>query len=159
MSSKEKPKSQQAASGAEKGKEVKIVTRHVVTPADVEKSPRLLKLLYTISIAGPISERALVALLYELKNRGVELDYNFAVIGNIISSRDALNDLTMLKYVGFVEVAQNKKLRISALGKEFLESKRSLLGEAAEGIRKLYEEVKPKIAPIDLEVEVRGRKK
>lgn len=159
MSSKEKPKAAQATSGAEKGKEIKIVTRHVVTPADIEKNPRLLKLLYAISLAGPISERALVALLYELKGKGIELDYGFTTIGNIVSSRDVLNDLTMLKYVGFVEVAQNKKLRLSTLGKEFLDAKRSLLGDIAESMKKAYEEVRPKIAPIDLEVEVKGRKK
>jgi hypothetical protein len=45
-------------SGAEKSKDVKIITRHVVTLSEVEKNPRLVTLLYIVSLAkNGISEK------------------------------------------------------------------------------------------------------
>lgn len=158
MSSKDKSKATQAT-GTEKTKEIKIITRQVVSIGEVQKNPRLLRLLYVISLAGSLSEKALVTLLYEFKVKGYDLGYNFATIGGTVTSRDVLNDLTMLKYLGLVEVGPNRKLRIAGSGREFLDAKREELKNDEQTIKSLYEELKPKILPMDLEVEVKSRQK
>jgi len=145
-------------SSAEKSKEVKIVTKHVVTPSDIEKNPRLITLLYIISLArNGISEKALVNLLYLMRESGVNLGYNFIVLGNTPTSKDLLGDLTLLKYAGLVEVSENKKLLITSLGKELLSKTLALLGDQESAIKKLYETLYPKVAPIDVEIDLKSR--
>jgi len=145
-------------SSAEKSKEVKIVTKHVVTPSDIEKNPRLITLLYIISLArNGISEKALVNLLYSMRESGVNLGYNFIVLGNTPTSKDLLGDLTLLKYAGLVEVSENKKLLITSLGKELLSKTLALLGDQESAIKKLYETLYPKVAPIDVEIDLKSR--
>lgn len=144
--------------GSEKGKEVKIVTRHVVTLSDVEKNPRLLTLLYIISLAkNGISEKALVNLLYLMKENGLNLGYSFVVIGNTPSSKDLLGDLTVLKYTGLVEVAGNKKLVVTSLGKELLSKVASVISAQEDTIKKLYEVLYPKVVPVDVEIDLKSR--
>ncbi len=145
-------------SSTEKSKEVKIITKHVVTPSDIEKNPRLVTLLYVMSLAkNGISEKALVNLIYLMRESGVNLGYNFTVLGNMPTSRDLLGDLTLLKYAGLVEVSENKKLLITSLGKELLGKASSLLGEQESAIKNLYETLYPKVAPIDVEIDLKSK--
>jgi len=156
---KEKKEATQAGGGAEKGKEIKIITKPVITPSDLERNPRAVKLLYIISLTNGISERALMHLLYLMKQNGYDLGYSFTILAQNPTSRDVLNELTMLKYLGFVEVGANKKLVVTGSGREFLDAHMGIIGEDSENIKKLFNELKPKIAPIDVEVDIKSRRK
>ena len=141
-----------------KSKELKIVTRHVITVQDIEKDPKKVKLLYIISEIGGISEKALQYLLYYMKEEGYDLGYNFVMLGQFPSSKEILNDSLALRYVGLLETNPRKKLVITSLGKEFLEKHADKIPEEEkEKIKKLIEELRIKIAPIDAEVELRAR--
>jgi hypothetical protein len=145
-------------SGAEKSKDVKIVTRHVVTLSEVEKNPRLVTLLYIVSLAkSGISEKALVNLVYLMRENGFNLGYNFVVVGNTPTSRDLLGDLTLLKYIGLVEVAGNKKLVVTSLGRELLSKVVPVISSQEDTIKKLYEALYPKVAPVDVEIDLKSR--
>jgi len=145
-------------SGAEKSKDVKIVTRHVVTLSEVEKNPRLVALLYIVSLAkSGISEKALVSLVYLMRENGFNLGYNFVVVGNTPTSRDLLGDLTLLKYIGLVEVAGNKKLVVTSLGRELLSKVAPVISSQEDTIKKLYEALYPKVAPVDVEIDLKSR--
>ncbi|MEM1864320.1 MAG: hypothetical protein QXN10_05415 [Desulfurococcaceae archaeon] len=151
-------KKQSKTTTTEKSKEIKIVSKQVVTLSDIEKNPRLIKLLYIISLTNGISEKALIQLLYLMKENGLDLNYRFINIANMISSKDVLNELVMLKYAGLIEVI-HRKIAITGLGKEFLSKKLDKLGNDAEVLKKLYSELKPKIAPIDVEIDIKARRK
>jgi len=145
---------------ATKGKELKIVTRHVVSLTDVEKNPRLIKLLYITSLFKDISEKALLHLLYYMRQNGYDLGYNFVVIGQTPTSKDVSSDLAVLKYLGLLEVNEKKKLAISSLGKEFIvKHLETTLKNEKEAIDKLVNELKVKIAPIDAEVEIKVKRR
>ncbi|MCY0868359.1 MAG: hypothetical protein OWQ48_03905 [Desulfurococcus sp.] len=153
-------KKPQQEAGSEKSKEVKIIARQVVTPHDLERNTRAVKLLYLVSLNGGsgISEKALVNLAYLMKQSGYDLGYSFVLLGQNPSSRDLLNDLTMLKYLGFVEVNAKRKLVATGLGKEFLETHATIISDA-EVLKNLFNELKPKIAPFDVEVDVKARRR
>lgn len=106
-----------------KTKELKIVTKHVVTIDDVARDPRKLKLLYLINALEEISEKALQYLIYWLKKeKQLDLGYEFLVIGNVPSSKELKTDIVALLYVGALETnPRNKKLRVTSVGKELLE--------------------------------------
>jgi hypothetical protein len=145
---------------ATKGKELKIVTRHVVSLTDVEKNPRLIKLLYITSLFKDISEKALLHLLYYMRQNGYDLGYNFVVIGQTPTSKDVSSDLAVLKYLGLLEVNEKKKLATSSLGKEFIvKHLETTLKNEKEAIDKLVNELKVKIAPIDAEVEIKVKRR
>jgi hypothetical protein len=145
---------------ATKGKELKIVTRHVVSLTDVEKNPRLIKLLYITSLFKDISEKALLHLLYYMRQNGYDLGYNFIVIGQTPTSKDVSSDLAVLKYLGLLEVNEKKKLVTSSLGKEFIAKHlETTLKNEKEAIDKLVNELKVKIAPIDAEVEIKVKRR
>ena len=145
-------------SGSEKSKEVKIITKHVVTLSEVEKNPRLLTLLYIISLAkNGISEKALVNLIYYMRESGLNLGYNFIVISSTPTSRELLGDLTLLKYTGLVEVSQNKKLVVTSLGREVLSKVSPAISNQEDFIKKLYETLYPRIVPVDVEIDLKSR--
>lgn len=146
-------------SGTTRSKEVKIVTKQVVSLSDVSRDPRRVKLLYVISTYGPITEKALNQLIYELKEKGIDLKYGFSNIGKTPVSRDLGNDITMLKYTGLIEVNNFRKLTLSSLGKEFLEKNMEAIGEVErETLKNVVNELKPKIKATDLEIEIKFRK-
>ncbi len=138
-----------------KSKELKIITRYVVTLKDVERDPRKIKLLYTIKSYGEISEKALQYLVYHLaKDKGIDLGYKFLVIGNVPSSKELKEDMVALLYVGLLETnPRNKKLRVTSLGNEFLE-KTKILEPDIEKLSKSIEELRSRIQSIDAEVEM-----
>lgn len=146
----------------EKGKEIRIVTRHIVTASDVAKNPRALKLLYLISLAANgISEKALSHLVYNIeKNSNVNLGYSFALLGDTPVSRDLVNDLTSLKYTGLVEMSlKNRKLVLTGLGKEVLEKAMESIQSDVDALRKAFEETWPKIAPVDVEATLKAKRR
>jgi len=140
-----------------KTKELKIITRHVITIDDIKKDPRKVKLLYIISEIGSISEKALQYLLYYMKENGYDLGYYFVLLGQTPSSKELLNDTLALRYVGLLETNPRKKLVVTSLGKEFLDKNSNIIpDEEKDQIKKLIEELRIKIAPIDAEVELRA---
>jgi len=142
-----------------KSKEIKIITRHVITIDDIVKDPRKIKLLYIISEIKEISEKALQYLLYEMKEKEYDLGYTFTVVGKTPTSKDVLNDLLALKYTGLVETNPARKLIVSSLGREFLEKHVDKISEEErETIKNLVEQLRVKIRPIDVEVEMRFRR-
>ncbi len=142
-----------------KSKELKIITRHVITIDDIKKDPRKVKLLYIISTTSGISEKALQYLLYYMKEEGYDLGYKFVMLGAVPSSKEILNDTLALRYVGLLETNPRRKLVVTSLGKEFLEKEGSkyISDDEKDQIRKLVEELRVKIAPIDAEVELMSR--
>ena len=146
--------------GGEKGKEIRIVTKHVVTVSDVEKNPRLIKLLYVLSIPRDgISEKGLTYVLYYMSEKNKSIGYTFTTVGGTPVSRDLMNDLTLLKYTGLVEVDESKKLRVTGMGKELLDKVSQKMLSDFEELRKLFEENWPKVLPIDVEVSLKSRKR
>lgn len=142
-----------------KTKEIKIVTKQIITLDDILNDPRKIKLLYIISEFGGLSEKALQHLIYEMKLKEYDLKYDFTLVGKIPSSKELLNDLLALKYTDLVETTSSKKITISSRGKEFLEKYGDKISsEEKENIKKLVEELRVKIKPLDLEVEMKFRK-
>lgn len=149
-------------SGGEKGKEIKIVTKHIVTVADIVKNTRALRLLYIISLAeNGISERALQRLVYSIeKETGLKLGYNFTLLGDQPVSRELLNDLTSLKYTGLVEVSlKNRKLVVTGSGREVIDKSTSLIQSDIEVLKRTYTEIWPKIAPVDVEASLKATRR
>lgn len=138
-----------------KSKELKIITRHVVTVNDVLKDPRKIKLLYLIKEFGEISEKALQYLVYWLKSeKGVDLGYDFLVIGNVPSSKDLKMDIVALLYVGALETnPKNKKLRVTGIGEELL-GKVDIDKEELEKLVSNAKDFEAKVRSIDAEVEL-----
>ena len=150
------PKEQAQQPATEKSKEVKIIAKQVFTLSDIEKNPRALKLLYIINNVGSISEKALQYLLYHMRESGVDFKYAFTTIGGVPSSRELLNEILSLKYVGLLESLPNRKIVLTGLGKEFLASRLNALSEEEKNLlNKVLEEAKPKIVPIDAEVDIK----
>ena len=138
-----------------KSKELKIITRHVVTINDVLKDPRKIKILYLINEFEEMSEKALQYLVYWLKSeKNIDLGYDFLVIGNVPSSKDLKMDLVALLYVGALETdPKNKKLRVTSIGKELL-GKTNLDKEELDKIVVNAKEYEAKVKSIDAEVEL-----
>jgi len=150
-----------SAGGEKKGKEIKFETRHVITRDQVLKNERLMKTLLTINLYGDISEKALHTLVHDLKEAGIDLGYSFLKIGNVITSKQLKDDVISLLYVDFIEsVGRAKKFRVTGMGKEALEQF-SIDKEFLDKLKKKIEELRPKIAAIDAEVELshRGRRR
>jgi len=141
-----------------KSKELKIITRHVITIDDIKRDPRKIKLLYLIDQYGGISEKALQYLVYYMKESGYDMGYKFIMLGTTPSSKELHNDLVALLYVGLVETSPRRKIVSTSLGKEFLEKiKDSIPSEDTEAIKKLIDELRTKVTPIDMEVELASR--
>ncbi len=145
-------------SSSTKSKELKIITRHVITLDDIKNDPRKIKLLYIIDTVGGISEKALQHLIYYMKNSEYDLGYDFILLGNTPSSKMLHNDIVALLYVGLIETNPRRKLVTTSLGKEFLEKvKDNIPEDEKENIKKLIDDLRIKIAPIDMEVELSYR--
>ncbi len=141
-----------------KSKELKIITKHVITIDDIKRDQRKIKLLYIIQTYGGISEKALQHLIYNMKDSGYDLGYKFIMLGNTPSSKELHNDLVALLYVGLTETNPRRKIIVTSLGKEFLENmKDSIPSEDRDSIKKLVDELRIKVTPIDMEVELASR--
>ncbi len=128
------------------GKELRIVTRPVVTIDAVKKDLKKLLLLHVIKEMKEISERSLSKLIHMLKDeKGVDLGYEFLVIGDVASSRALAEDLRILLYLGLIETHPvTRKLRLTSTGEEFLEQN-PVDEEKLKEIKEALEELKPKI--------------
>ncbi|HDN75987.1 MAG TPA: hypothetical protein ENG05_02535 [Acidilobales archaeon] len=142
-------------------KEIKIVTRPVVTVDAVKRDLRKLKLLHLISMVGDISEKALTQLLYRLKNeKDYDLGYKFFVIADVPNSKELLEDIRVLLYLGLIESDPiTRKLRLTSLGKEFLEREGNKVGsDELSKLNEIIEEFKTYIKSLDstAEIVIRG---
>ncbi len=141
-----------------KSKELKLVTKQVVTSDSVKEDKRKLQLLYLISNFDGISEKALLYTISELKNKGLDLGYNIVTLGNNVTSPQVKDDLTALLYLGLLENDQAKMLKVSSNGKDFLES--NTVDEAFKNqLTSLIQELKEKIKAIDEEQRLRSRRR
>jgi len=141
-----------------KSKELKLVTKQVVTSDSVKEDKRKLQLLYLISNFDGISEKALLYAISELKNKGLDLGYTIVTLGNNVTSPQVKDDLTALLYLGLLENDQAKMLKVSSNGKDFLES--NPVDEAFKNqLTTLIQELKEKIKAIDEEQRLRSRRK
>jgi uncharacterized protein YwgA len=136
----------QKGSGKSSGKELRIVTKKVVSEDLVKKDAKKMKLLKIINELNQISERSLTKLLYLLKNeKNVDLGYKFIMLGDSPSSREVAEDLRILLYLGLLETDPiTRRLRLTSNGKEFLENN-PIEGPEVEELLKALEELKPKI--------------
>ncbi len=152
----------QPSTSTTKSKELKIVTKYVATLDDVKNDLRKLKVLYIINFFNDISEKALQHLIYNMKEHGYQLYQDFMVIGGTPFSKALKNDLMILLYVGLLETNVRRKLSLTSLGKETLrECLEKVPSIDKDSMLKLVNELKPKIALIDAEVELtfRGAKR
>lgn len=141
-----------------KSKELKLVTKQVVTSDSVKEDKRKLQLLYLISNFDGISEKALLYAISELKNKGLDLGYNIVTLGNNVTSPQVKDDLTALLYLGLLENDQAKMLKVSSNGKDFLEG--NPVDEAFKNqLTSLIQELKEKIKAIDEEQRLRSRRR
>lgn len=145
MSSQQKP-----------SKELRIITRPVVTIEDIKSNDRLKRLVYIMGLYGEITERGLQHLIYEVQKAGYELGYSFLTIKNMVSSKTLREDVVELLYVGILESdPRSKKFKLTSQGQEFLsEISSSIPSEEAEKVRGMVEEVRAKITTIDAEAEL-----
>ncbi len=152
--------------GSGKSKELKIVTRHVVTLDQVKEDKTKLMLLHAIKAYGEITEKALQHLIHELQQFGVEMGYEFIMIGNTPSSKRLREDVVALLYVGLLETnPKNKKLRLTSMAESEFLPQVSLPEEDVKKISDAVEQARAKISAIDAEVELatmlerRGRRR
>ena len=139
-------------------RELVIVTRPAVTPQQIERDPRKMKLMLVLKAMddqGGVYERSLVNLLYWLKTeKGIDLGYNFLVVGNVPTSKELHEDIVALLYVGFAETdPRTRKLRLTNDGKEFLE-KKGFDEEFYKQLKQAVDELKPKLAALDAQIEL-----
>ncbi len=131
-------------------KELKIVTRPVVTVDEVLKDSRKVGVLSVVSRLGEVSERGLVNALYILKTeKGKDLGYQFQVVGKAVNSRDLLEDVRILLYLGLLEVTERRKLRLTSLGKELLDKVGASAGGSLDEVLQAVEEIKQRVISED----------
>ena len=141
-----------------KSKELKIMARQVVTAEDVSKSRRSVILLHIVKRLGEVSEKGLTHLLYKMKEKGVDVGYNFVKIGKVIGSNELHQEIMDLLYVGLIErIPSKNKLRITSDGEEFLEKKVKVDEEEVSRILSLVDQLKSNINVIEAEAEMKSR--
>lgn len=140
-------------------KELKIVTRPVVTIDSVKSDVTKLKLLHIIKHLNSVSEKALTHLIHLLQNEAkVQLKYNFINIGGVPCSKQLRDDINVLLYLGLVETdAVSRKLKLTSNGIEFLE-KHGLSNDELKTLLASVDELKSKTSSIDAEADLSARK-
>ncbi|MEM0373375.1 MAG: hypothetical protein QXV69_02750 [Sulfolobaceae archaeon] len=132
-------------------KELKIVTKQVINPNIILEDKKKLYLLYLIKQMESISEKGMLLLINELKNKSIDLGYNIIQIGNNISSPALKEDITSLLYLGYIEIDQvTKRLKVTNKGLEVLEN--SSIDEGFKNnLNQALNELKTKITAIEQE--------
>ncbi|MCS7108008.1 MAG: hypothetical protein RMH77_03790 [Sulfolobales archaeon] len=140
-------------------KELKIVTRPVVTVDSIKGDVIKLKLLHIIKHLNSISEKALTHLIYLLQNElKIQLKYSFINVGGVPCSKQLRDDINILLYLGLVETdSLSRKLRLTSNGVEFLE-KYGLSNEELNTLLSGVDELKSKTSSIDAEADLSARK-
>ncbi|ACP38674.1 MAG: DUF1411 domain-containing protein [Saccharolobus sp.] len=137
--------------GQQKSKDVKMVSKQVISTNIINEDKRKLQLLYIIRQIGKLTEKSIIMLLYELKQKGVDLGYQFNVIGNNVFSLMAKEDLTSLLYLGLIENDPvSKKIGISNNGIEILD-KTQIEEDFKNKVAQALNEIKTKILAYDEE--------
>lgn len=141
-----------------KSKELRIVTRPVITIDDVKSNKRALKLLLLISELGGATEKAIAHVVKELQAVGLDLGYSFVEIAGTFTSKDLREDITAMLYVGLLESSPGKRLSLTSQGKEFL-------GQAqvdqyfASQLKENLPKVKTKLATLLAEADLGARRR
>lgn len=140
-------------------KELKIVTRPVVTIDSIKGDATKLKLLHIIKHLSSVSEKALTYLVHLLQSEAkIQLKYSFINVGGVPCSKQLRDDINVLLYLGLVETdAVSRKLKVTSNGAEFLE-KHGLSGEELKTLLASVDELKNKISSIDAEADLSARK-
>ncbi|QGA54990.1 DUF1411 domain-containing protein [Sulfolobus sp. E5-1-F] len=137
--------------GQQKSKDVKMVSKQVISSNIINEDKRKLQLLYIIRQIGKLTEKSIIMLLYELKQKGIDLGYQFNVIGNNVFSLMAKEDLTSLLYLGLIENDPiSKKIGISSNGIEMLD-KAQIEEDFKNKLAQALNEIKTKILAYDEE--------
>ncbi|BFH73263.1 hypothetical protein SJAV_12070 [Sulfurisphaera javensis] len=145
--------------GQTKSKELKITSKQVFTPEALKDDRRKVKLLYIIKTLNGASEKALTIGLYELKQKGLDLGYQFNVIGNNVFSPMLKEDVTALLYVGYLENdPQSKKLKLTSNGQEFLDGQQ-IEDDFKNTLAQLISDIKMKVNAIDEENRLKSRRR
>ncbi|MCD6324149.1 MAG: hypothetical protein J7L55_03475 [Desulfurococcales archaeon] len=136
----------QKGSGKSTGKELRIVSKKVISEDAVKKDLKKMKVLKIIESFKQISERSLSKLLYMLKEeKGIDVGYKFLMLGETPTSRGLAEDIRILLYLGLVETDPiTRRLRLTSNGLEFLE-KNPPQAEDLDELMQAVEEFKPKI--------------
>ena len=142
-------------------KELVIITRPVITLDQVKNDTRKRNLLAFFDLvtakSGGVFEKTLNYLLYWFKTeKGIDLGYNFVMLGNVPYSRDLHEDVVALLYLGLIEATPQKKLRITNDGREFLQ-KVGYDAALAEKMKEALEEYWPKAVAIETQIELEQR--
>ena len=156
-----KKKAQEKREGDQKAsKELKIVTVQVVTRDKVIKNPRQMGLLYVIDTFGPLFERTLQEIVYDLQQAGADFGYDFRLVGGTPYSPLLKSDIAALLYVGFVETNPRlfRRLQTTNDGKDALEKHGPPAGVVTV-VKQKFEEIKNKAAILDRQVELEVRRK
>jgi len=140
-----------------KSKELKIVTRPVITLDSVKGNKKAMKLLYLVSELGSVTEKGLSYVIKELDSAGIDLGYRFIDIAGIPTSRELRDDITAMLYVGLLESGQGKRITVTSQGKEVL-SQIQLDQEYVDTIKSKLPEIKTKLATILAEADLGGRR-
>gem|GEM_PF-168596 len=153
-----KVKEEQVDQKASTAKELKIVATQVITKDKVVQNQKLMSLLYLISQLGMVHERTLQIVVSELKNKGIDLGYQFNQLGNDPYSPTLKNDIIALLYTGLVEAEPRyRKIRVTSDGKEVLE-KAEIQKSFQESLNKVLNEIKNKASLTDAEIDFELRK-
>lgn len=137
-----------------KTKELKIITVQVVTRDRVVKNPRQMGLLYVIDVFGPLHERTLQEIVYDLQQSGADFGYDFKVVGGVPYSPTLKSDVSALLYVGFIETNPrlNRKLQTTNDGKDALEKYGAPPG-IVEVVKRNFEAIKNKASMINSRID------
>ncbi len=139
-------------------RELVIIARPAVTLEQVktdERKRKLLTVLQALEKLKGIYERSLAHLLYWLKTeKGIDLGYDFLLVGDTPTSKQLREDIVALLYVGLVESDPiTKKLRITNEGKELLKTV-GIDEEFYKKVEEAIEEYKPKLTTIEAQIEL-----
>ncbi|NPA05274.1 MAG: hypothetical protein GXO09_04195 [Crenarchaeota archaeon] len=138
-------------------KELVIITRPAITLEEIKTDKRkrlLLAVLDLLNELRGVYERTLAHLFYWLKQEGIDLGYNFIMVGDTPTSRDLHEDVMALLYTGLAESdIRTKKIRITSEGKEFLE-KHPADPDTLNRVKEAIEKLKPKIMALNAQLEL-----
>lgn len=136
-------------------KELKVFSKQVVTVDEVRKDKRKLMLLHVIRSMGGISERGLSVLLHTLKSqKNMDIGYNFVLVGEIPNSKELLEDIRVLLYLGLLETdPSTRKLKLTSSGLEFLETSKLPEDELSK-LEEYINEIKPKVIAEEATIEM-----
>ncbi|MCX8184226.1 MAG: hypothetical protein RMI56_05030 [Sulfolobales archaeon] len=131
-------------------KELKVVSRPVVSIDDAVRDEKKVSVLGIVRSLGEVSERGLINCLYILKTeKGKDIGYPFQVIGSVVNSREMLEDVRVLLYLGLLEVTEARKLKLTSLGREMLDKLSDKQKEIVEELSKVVEEIKQRVLSED----------